>query len=652
MSEAQISRYGSWKSPITSDLIVSGAIGLMQTAVDNGDVYWVETRPQEKGRYVVVKLTPDGKKVDFTPAPFNARTRVHEYGGGGFTASDGVIYFSNFADQRLYRFDGAGDPQAITSEAEMRYADGVIDRKTNRMICVREDHSGVAATGPEAVNSIVGIPLDGSGAQVTLAGGADFYSSPRLDAAGDNQSASRLAWLQWNHPNMPWDGTELWVAAIQEDGSLTDRVRVAGGGGESIFQPEWSPAGELHFVSDRTGWWNLYRWREGRIEALCPMEAEFGLPQWVFGMSTYAFESENRIVCAYTERGLSKLAVLDTTTGKLENIETPFTRIDSVRATRGAAVFIAATPVETAGVIRFDIENRRFETIRRSSELKIDPGHISVPQAIEFPTENSLTSHGFFYPPCNRDFIAPETERPPLLVMSHGGPTAATSPTLRLGIQYWTSRGVAVLDINYGGSAGYGREYRERLSGRWGVVDVDDCVNGAKYLAERGLVDGGRLAITGGSAGGYTTLCALTFRDAFKAGASHYGVSDLEALEVDTHKFESRYTHKLVAPYPERADLYRERSPINHTDLLSAPVIFFQGLEDKIVPPNQAEMMVDALRAKGLPVAYIAFEGEQHGFRQASNIKRALDAEFYFYSRVFGFEPADAIEPVTIENLP
>ncbi|HEY6400933.1 MAG TPA: S9 family peptidase [Blastocatellia bacterium] len=655
MSEAQVSRYGSWKSPITSDLIVSGAIGLMQTAVDNEDVYWVETRPQEKGRYVVVKLTPDGKKIDFTPAPFNARTRVHEYGGGGFMVSDGVIYFSNFADQRLYRFDGAGAPQAITSEAEMRYADGVIDRKRNRMICVREDHSAVAAVaapGLEAVNSIVGIPLDGAGEQVTLAGGADFYSSPRLDPARDNQTGSRLAWLQWNHPNMPWDGTELWVAAIQEDGSLTDRVRVAGGGGESIFQPEWSPAGELHFVSDRTGWWNLYRWREGRIEALYPMEAEFGSPQWVFGMSTYAFESENRIVCAYTEQGFSKLAILDTTTGKLENIETPFTRIDSIRATPGAAVFIAATPVETAGVIRFDVENRRFETVRSSSELKIDPGYISVPQAIEFPTENGLTSHGFFYPPCNRDFIAPETERPPLLVMSHGGPTAATSPTLRLGIQYWTSRGVAVLDVNYGGSSGYGREYRERLSGRWGVVDVDDCVNGAKYLAERGLVDGDRLAITGGSAGGYTTLCALTFRDAFKAGASHYGVSDLEALEVDTHKFESRYTHKLVAPYPEREDLYRERSPINHTDLLAAPVIFFQGLEDKIVPPNQAEMMVDALRAKGLPVAYITFEGEQHGFRQASNIKRALDAEFYFYSRVFGFEPSDAIEPVMIENLP
>ena len=643
MSEAQVSHYGSWKSPITSDLIVSGTIGLGQIEIDGEDIYWVETRPQEKGRYVVVKLTPDGRTVDVTPHPFNARTRVHEYGGGGYTVSGGATYFSNFGDQRLYRIDGAGAPQAITPEVEMRYADGVIDRERGRMICVREDHS---APGREAANAIVGISLTGSGAQGTLAGGADFYSSPRL-----NPECSRLAWLQWNHPNMPWDGAELWVAEVQEDGSVTNQVRVAGGVDESIFQPEWSPAGELHFVSDRSGWWNLYRWREGGIEALCPMKAEFGLPQWVFGMSTYAFESANRVVCAYLEHGFSKLAVLDTTTGEFEKIEAPFTRIEGVRAAPGKAVFIAASPIEAAGIVRFDLDNRQFETLRRSSELAIDPGYISSPQAVEFPTENGLTAHAFFYPPRNRDFIAPENERPPLLVMSHGGPTAATSPALRLSVQYWTSRGVAVLDVNYGGSTGYGREYRERLTGRWGVVDVDDCVNGARHLAERGLVDGDRLAITGGSAGGYTTLCALTFRDAFKAGASHYGVSDLEALEVDTHKFESRYTHKLVAPYPERAELYRERSPINHTNLLSAPVIFFQGLEDKIVPPNQAEMMVNALRAKGLPVAYITFEGEQHGFRQSANIKRALDGELYFYSRVFGFELADKVEPVPIENL-
>jgi dipeptidyl aminopeptidase/acylaminoacyl peptidase len=354
------------------------------------------------------------------------------------------------------------------------------------------------------------------------------------------------------------------------------------------------------------------------------------------------------------------LGLLDTVADKFEKIETPFTKIEGVCAMTGKAFFLAASPTETASIVRFDLGNQQIVTIRRSSDLTIDPSYISVPQAVEFPTENGLTAHAFFYPPRNPRYahlrdqgLAPsEAERPPLLVMSHGGPTAATSPMLRLGIQYWTSRGIAVLDVNYGGSTGYGRAYRERLNGTWGVVDVDDCVNGARYLAERGLVDAARLAITGGSAGGYTTLCALTFRDAFKAGASHYGVSDLEALEVDTHKFESRYTHKLVAPYPERADLYRQRSPIHYTNQLSAPVIFFQGLEDKIVPPNQAEMMVDALRAKGLPVAYITFEGEQHGFRQAANIKRALDGELYFYSRVFGFDLAVAVEPVPIENLP
>jgi dipeptidyl aminopeptidase/acylaminoacyl peptidase len=643
MNKKKIAPYGSWKSPITSGLIVSATIGLGQSAIDGDDICWVETRPAEKGRYVIVKRAPDGQTVDLTPDPFNTRTRVHEYGGGSFVINDGVIWFSNGADQRLYRKDVGAEPQAITPETDLRYADGEIDCLRSRMICVREDHT---VAGGEAVNTVVSLPLDGAGEQRVIVSGNDFYSSPRLSPDG-----SRLAWLAWNHPNMPWDGTELWVADAQEDGSLANASRVAGGIAESIFQPEWSPAGELHFVSDRTGWWNLYRWRDGRIEALCPMQAEFGLPQWVFGMSTYAFVSEDRIVCAYLEKGFSRLAILDAATGRLETIETPYTKIEGLHAKPGQVVFIAASPAEATSVVSFDPNTRRFETLRRSSELTIDADYISVPQAVEFPAENGLTSHAFFYPPRNRDFTAPQGERPPLLVMSHGGPTAATSPALRLSIQYWTSRGIAVLDVNYGGSTGYGRAYRERLSGRWGIVDVDDCVNGAKYLAEQGLVDGDRLAITGGSAGGYTTLCALTFSEVFKAGASHYGVSDLEALEVDTHKFESRYTHKLVAPYPERVDLYRARSPIHHTNLLSAPVIFFQGLEDKIVPPNQAEMMVNALRSKGLPVAYITFEGEQHGFRQAANIKRALDGELYFYSRVFGFDLADQVEPVPIENL-
>ena len=638
----KIAPYGSWKSPVTSDLIVSATIGLGQISIDGDDTYWIETRPAEKGRYVIVKRTADGLTSDLTPMPFNARTRVHEYGGGSFVVSHGVIYFSNFSDQRLYRIHGKGQPQAISPEADLRYADALIDHSRNRIICVREDHR---ISGSEAINTLTSIDLDGNTEQVVLVSGHDFYSSPRLSPDG-----TRLTWLAWNHPNMPWDGTELWLADLLDDGSLANKSLVAGGANESIFQPEWSVEGDLCFISDRTGWWNLFRLREGKVQPLCTMEAEFGMPQWIFGMSTYAFESPDRIVCAYIEQGISHLGILHPATGELEKIESSYTRIDGIRAGAGRAVFLGGSPIESVGIINFDLSTGKFQKLRRSSDVLIEPEYISNPQTIEFPTENGLTAHAFFYPPRNREYCAPESELPPLVVMSHGGPTAATAPVLRLGIQYWTSRGIAVLDVNYGGSTGYGREYRERLRGKWGIVDVEDCVNGARFLAARGLVDPHRMAITGGSAGGYTTLCALTMHDIFRAGASHYGVSDLEALEIDTHKFESRYSHSLVAPYPERADLYRERSPIHHADKLSAPVIFFQGLEDKVVPPNQAEMMVNALLAKGLPVAYLTFEGEQHGFRQAANIKRALDGELYFYSRVFGFDPEDEIEAVPISN--
>lgn len=641
MSDLQTAPYGSWKTPITSDLIVAGTIGLVQVALDGDDIYWIEARPQEKGRNVIVRRTPDGALTDVTPAPFNARTRVHEYGGGSFLVHHGEVFFSHFADQRLYRQAGQQAPQALTAEAELRYADAIYDLTRQRLICVREDHT---VAGQEATNTIVSIALTGeAGAQQVLTGGHSFYASPRLSPDG-----TQLAWICWDHPRMPWDGTELWVADVQADGSLGQQRLIAGGAEESVFQPEWSPDGVLHFVSDRTGWWNLYRWQSGQCEALLPMAAEFGLPQWVFGMATYGFASPTKIVCTFIEQGFSRFGLLDSATGAFERIEVPYSRIDGIRVDARRAVFLAASPTETARIVSFNLATREFETLRRSSELALDPGYISAPQAIEFPTENNLTAHAFFYAPRNKDFAAPTGERPPLLVMIHGGPTSATSPTLRLGIQYWASRGIAVLDVNYGGSTGYGRAYRQRLNGNWGVVDVDDCVNGALYLARQGLVDGDRLAITGGSAGGYTTLCALTFRDVFKAGASHYGVSDLIALDEDTHKFESRYTFGLVGV---SHDLYRARSPIHHTDKLNAPVIFFQGLEDKVVPPNQSEMMVNALRAKGLPVAYVTFEGEQHGFRQAANIKRALDGELYFYSRIFGFALADEIEPVLIENL-
>ena len=647
MSQGKTAPYGSWKSPITSDLIVKESIGLGQVKMDGNDIYWIEMRPSEGGRQVIVRRATAGQNIDVSPREFNARTRVHEYGGGDYVAHDATVYFSNFADQQIYKQSAESAPRIISKDSidsSVRYADAVMDERRDRIICIREDHR---REGREAVNELVAIPNDGNIEARVLVSGRDFYSSPRISPDG-----SRLAWLAWNHPNMPWDGCELWIGKFDYGGAIVDQRLIAGGPRESIFQPEWSPDGGLHFVSDRTGWWNIYRASEhGSVENICEMEAEFGVPQWVFGLSTYAFESADKIVCTFAERGIWRLGLIDTRALALERIDVPYADIGYLCAAQGRAMFRAGSPSEPFAIVEMDLANRKTKVLQRANKIQIDPGYISEPQPIEFPTEHGLTAHGFFYRPKNSDFYGPANEKPPLLVKSHGGPTSAAVASLQLGIQYWTSRGIAVLDVNYGGSTGYGRDYRERLNTAWGIVDVDDCVNGAKFLAACGEVDGNRLMIDGGSAGGYTTLCALTFRDDFKAGASHYGVSDLEALELDTHKFESRYSDTLIGPYPERRDLYTERSPINFTDRLSCPVIFFQGLEDKVVPPNQAEMMVEALRKKGLPVAYVAFEGEQHGFRRAENIKRSLDGELYFYSRVFGFELADEVEPVPIENL-
>lgn len=640
----QTAPYGTWKSPITADLIVASSIRLGEIRLDGNDIYWNELRPQEGGRSVVVRRTPDGAIADVTPAPFNVRTRVHEYGGAAYTVHDGVVYFSNFADQRLYRQVIGQDPQPITPEGAFRYADAVADSRHQRLICVREDHS---TSEREAVNTIVAVDQNGDEAGGTvLVSGSDFYSSPRLSPDG-----SQLAWLSWNHPNMPWDGTELWVASVQPDGSLDMSRQVAGGLVESIFQPEWSPNGVLHFISDRSGWWNLYRWQAGDITSLYPIDAEFGSPQWVFGMSTYGFESANSLLCLYLLDGVQHFGRLDLATGSMSQLQLPYTLFGGIQVSAKQAAFIGGSPTQASALVRLDNSTSQTEELRRSSSIEVDPGYLAEPKVMQFPTSDELTAYGIYYPPTNQDYQAPDSERPPLLVKSHGGPTAATSTAFNLSIQYWTSRGFAVLDVNYGGSTGYGRVYRERLKGQWGVVDIDDCCNGAKYLVAEELADADRLAIDGGSAGGYTTLGALTFRDVFKAGASYYGVSDMVALAEETHKFESRYLDGLVGAYPAAKEIYQLRSPINFVDQLSCPVIFFQGDEDKIVPPNQAELMVNVLKQKGIPVAYLLFEGEQHGFRKAENIKRALDAEFYFYARVFGFEPADAIEPVEIMNL-
>lgn len=628
MKETQIASYGGWRSPITSDIIVSESIRLGGARFDNENIYWLEGRPKESGRSVIVRLSPDKETTDVISQPFNARTRVHEYGGAAMAFQNGAVIFANFSDQRLYRVVPGGTPEPLTPVAKLRYADLILDAGRERLICVREDHRD----SEEAVNTLVAVPLDGHSPQQVLVSGNDFYASPCLSPDG-----KQLAWLTWQHPNMPWDSSELWVAEVLADGELAAPHRVAGGENESIYQPAWSPEGVLYFVSDRSGWWNLYRWQDGRSVPLVDMCAEFGLPLWVFGHPTYAFVTERSIICTYTQNGTWFLAELDTQSGVLTPFDIPYTSIDAIQVCGRKVLFRGGSPYAPGAIVLLDLDAGTTEVLKCSSDVAVENDYFSFAEAIEFSGSGGEIAHAFYYAPKNPDYVAPEGEKPPLLVMSHGGPTAATSSTLNLPTQYWTSRGFAVLDVNYGGSTGYGRAYRERLNGRWGVVDIEDCVYGARYLVDQGLVDPARLAIRGGSAGGYTTLGALTFHDVFKAGASYYGVSDLESLAKDTHKFESRYLDGLVGPYPAERELYMERSPVNHVESLNCPVIFFQGQEDQVVPPSQTESMVEALFQKGIPVAYILFEGEQHGFRRAENIKTALDGELYFYSQIFAF---------------
>ncbi|MGH2538118.1 MAG: S9 family peptidase [Candidatus Promineifilaceae bacterium] len=638
----RVKPYGAWESPITADLIVSSTRNLDSVMLDGEDTYWLEGRPAEGGRSVIVRRRADGHLEDVLPAPYSARSRVHEYGGGAYTLAAGIVYFVNFDDQRVYRLEPGEAPEPISPGDGLRYADLVYDRPRGRLLAVREDHTA----GDEPTNTLVALGLEGEEAGTVLLSGNDFYSSARLSPDG-----RRLAWLTWNHPHMPWDAAELWAASVRPDGSLGPAEYVAGGPGESAVQPEWSPAGELYFAFERGGWWKLYRQRDGRLEQLTDLEAEFSAPLWTFGQHYFDFVAPETIFCAFSHDGLWGLGLLETETGRLQELELPYTYIRHVRAAPGRAVFVAASPTSFLSVVEFDLGSRGLSVLRRANDLQLDADYVSAPEMIAFPTGDGRAAYANFYPPKSEEFEGPEDERPPLVVMSHGGPTANSPAMLNLYIQYLTTRGLAVVDVNYGGSSGYGREYRERLRGRWGLVDVEDCINAARYLVETGRADGGRLAIRGGSAGGYTTLCALTFHDVFQAGASYFGVSDLEGLARDTHKFESRYLDALVAPYPEQVEVYRERSPIHFADQFSAGLIAFQGLEDKVVPPAQSEMMVAAVRRLGLPLAYLAFEGEYHGFRKAETIKRALEAELYFYGRLFGFEPADYVEPVAIENL-
>jgi len=636
--------YGTWASPITAEAITAGQVGLSQPSLDRGCSYWLEARPQEAGRTVLVRRTPEGTRQDLTPAPFNVRTRVHEYGGGAYAARGGVIVAVNFADQRLYRIEETAAPRPLTpaSGSRLRYADLEPDLARSRVLAIREDHR---AEG-EAVNTIVAVDLSGDDDGRVLMSGHDFFSSPRLSPLGD-----RLAWLSWDHPNMPWDGTRLWSAEIAADGGLCDARQVAGGDGEAIVQPAWSPDGRLYFVSDKSGWWNLYCAQDGTARAVLPMSAEFAGPAWAFGMRWYGFLDPSTILACFCEDGRWNLGIIDIAAGGLDRLELPYSELSGLAVEDGQAIFRAGRPAAPAAIVLLDPGSGQVSELGTAGALPVDASCLSVPESITCRGADGTLTHAFYYPPANPDFRAPPGEAPPLVVKSHGGPTGSTSAELRLSTQFWTSRGFAVCDVDYGGSTGYGRAYRERLDGRWGEVDVADCVGAARALVADGRADARRLAITGGSAGGYTTLCALTFHDVFRAGASHYGVSDLEALARDTHKFESRYLDRLVGPYPEAAAVYRARSPIHHVERLSCPIIFFQGLDDAVVPPNQAELMVEALRRKGLPVAYLAFEGEQHGFRRAETIQTVLRAELAFYGRIFGFAPADGLAALTIENL-
>ncbi len=656
----EILPYGAWPSSVTADLLLSAAgVDFTMPRVDGADSYWLQARASEGGRGEVVRRTPDGTMVSVTPAPWNVRSRVHEYGGGAYAVRDGILVFANLDDLRLYRVDvndPATTPVPITPEGVHRYAEPVIDLRRRRVIAIREDHTDPAAP----VNTLVSLDLDGEnadGGQVIVEG-TDFVAAADLSPDGD-----RLAWVSWDLPRMPWEASTVHRADLDEDGGLSSVVDVTDGT-TWVQQPRWAPDGRLFFIEETGGWANLAV-LDPEVSDATPRRfvaegLEFGSPNWFVGARDYDFLPDGRIVAAAWDTGIARLVVVDPREGSSAPLDGDIVAIDGLSTTSDGRILSLTSTRETSkAVVLLTVPDGvggaaqpGVETLVTSSDLTVDPAMTSLAESVTWTNSRGETVHGFYYPPAQADVLAPDSERPPLLVESHGGPTSLHTASFKLGFHYWTSRGFAILDVNYGGSSGYGRAYRERLEGQWGVVDIDDCVTGALAMAEQGRADPKRLAIRGGSAGGYTTLRALTVSDVFAVGASHYGIGDLESLAKETHKLESRYLDSLIGPYPERRDLYVERSPIHHLDDLSSPMILFQGTEDKAVPPNQATSMAEALRAKGLPVALVMFEGEGHGFRQAANIKRSLEAELYFYGRVLGFTPADPIDPVPIDNLP
>lgn len=615
-----IEPYGNWKSPITAEMTAQAQKSPRSTniVVDGQDVLWTESRPFEKGRTVIMKWNAVQGLKEITPVPFDVRSKVHEYGGLAFTAHQGTLYFINAKDQRLYMQKENEEPRPISKEG-IRLAEPLFT--SQGIVCIAEIHSN------KEVENFLALINPVTQEVTPLAKGADFYAAPALHPEG-----KKLAWLTWNHPQMPWDGTELWIADF-EKGQLNNQEQVAGGKEESIFQPQWSPEGILTYVSDKSGWWNLYqRHPEKQPQSLCPLAAEFGLPLWGLGISTWRFTGNGEeIICTYVQEGIGKMALLDPLTQKLTPIKLSGTDFSQIATGKGFAVFMEGSVDAPRRVVKLDLKSLIPSPLDPPPKIPVEKEFLSKAEPISFPTANGKRAFGIFYPPTNPTVKAPQGSLPPLLVMSHGGPTAATDPVFNLRIHYWTSRGWAVLDVNYGGSTGYGREYRERLKGEWGIVDVQDCSNGALYLASLKKVDPKKLVIRGFSAGGYTTLAALTFTETFATGASYYGVADLALLAQDTHKFEARYLDKLVAPYPEGSAIYTARSPLQNADRMKCPVIFFQGGKDKVVPPNQAETLYGALKKRGIKTELVIYPEEEHGFRSAATLQDCLEKELKFY---------------------
>ena len=614
--------YGAWASPLTVEKLTSHSpVGFGQLRSCGTNLLWIESRAHEAGRRVIVRYNGESM-TDLTPDGYSVLSRVHEYGGVAYCTSDDTVYFVNGEDQNIYA-QAIHDPRALiqvtTSSADERFADPFYDPVEKRLICVRECH----LEDREPMNDLVAVDVQ-NGEISHLHQGHDFYAHARLAPSGN-----KIAFLAWDHPNMPWNGTQLYVMALRP--SVGDASIVAGGQSESIFQPEWLSDDKLVFSSDRSGHYDLYIFSSEGTYSIAADEREYGHAMWQIGSTQFAALNDTLVLACPDQ---NELTLVDSFRGMSTPVESGASNYRDIVKFRDGFAFCQSN-VDEINVIRvrdeFAGESR---TIKTAGESPIENAFISPPEAITFPGSNGDEVHAYYYPPKNPEFDAPAKERPPLLVQAHGGPTSSTSPSLNARIQFYTSRGWAVLDVNYSGSTGYGRAYRDRLLNEWGNRDVQDLASGVRYLIAQDLVDPQRVAISGGSAGGYTVLRALTTTNVFKVGASHYGVADLRALTEDTHKFESRYIDQLVP-----SDELDARSPINHIDDLSCPVIFSQGLDDKIVPPNQSRLMFEALSKKGIPTALFMFEGEPHGFRQLKTQIACLKGDYYFFSRVFGFNP-------------